>query len=260
MRAKKFWADYGGAITAAFSLLTAMGLGLAGMVSLFDPQAWWVWTILGSGFVGGLFWQAIAPRRELNAIKDVQAKVEKLSLYDDIEITHYQFPWNEHQRSIVVNGASNIRIGLRVRNRGKTDIIKCRLKFVEAAYNGKGYQGQEDKWYLDPVGTEEFGLLPQTTLERDPDYSAISRSGGSAIFTLADRLNPSSLEFHYMFSGGVKSSKRQMEGQYCAQIQLEGIVKDDGAEVGWTPLRFWVRFTYRNRVFSRVHVIRPARN
>jgi len=60
--------------------------------------------ILGGITLFGLFWQAIAPQRELTAYKDNQAKVDKLKAYNGIQLRPYYFPWDQQARGLGVSG------------------------------------------------------------------------------------------------------------------------------------------------------------
>jgi len=54
---------------AALVLFAALCLEIATMLSLIDPLNVFVWITLGITAIGGLFWQAIAPQRELEELR-----------------------------------------------------------------------------------------------------------------------------------------------------------------------------------------------
>lgn len=248
--AKRFWADWKGAIVAFLALLAATLVGLASLLSLIAPLNPVVWLVLAGALIIGLFWQAIKPQHELNALRDVRARINQLQRYDKMEIRTYRFPWTEAERRLGVAGQSTTRIGLRVENVGDATIVSCSLRMMESHFKdpvGAHLPGYPtiNEWVDDPVGTQNLRFEPQQPLPNNPAYSNIAHSGGFAIFEFA-RTTPQQIGLYYVFVGQL-SDRRLMEGLYCVRLQLEGTIRRGGDETELTPQQFLVIFNYRAR-------------
>ena len=240
--------DWNGAILAILSLIAAIIVGLASLFSLIAPLHPLVWVILGIAFLVGLFWQALKPQRELNALRNSQEKIRALQQYNKLEIRSFRFPWNDAERNrLGITGQNTTRIGIRIENLGDATIVSCSLRLMESHFKDPiGLRDPTiDEWVEDPVGTQTLRFSPEQALPNNPAYSNIPHNGGFAIFDFI-RTFPQQIGLHYAFVGQL-SDRRVMEGLYCAKLQLEGIIRRGEIETELTPQQFFVFFRYRNR-------------